>query len=189
MLLPVMRRRPPMYPSRVGELLDRCMFSDFLDDFGRRASHSLKRDLFGDNSNPADVYEKDGAFVIHIDAPGIEAKDVVIEATSSSATVSWHSYVEKSGEDGSADGKNAEKTEETAIAPKEEDASRSYIFRERTFRSFERNFPFPKKVDANRTSATYENGVLTVTVPIAEKDDSVIVKVSQSAGTAEKNGG
>lgn len=40
---------------------------------------------------------------------------------------------------------------------------------ERTYGSFERAFNLPNSVDAERISAAYENGVLTVTLPKVER--------------------
>ena len=40
---------------------------------------------------------------------------------------------------------------------------------ERSYGSFERAFALPSTVDADKIHATYENGVLTVTVPKAER--------------------
>ncbi len=40
---------------------------------------------------------------------------------------------------------------------------------ERTYGTFERSFTLPATVDANGIKATYEHGVLTVTLPKVEK--------------------
>ena len=50
----------------------------------------------------------------------------------------------------------------------EERAERVHRY-ERTYGTFERSFTLPSTVDANAIKATYENGVLTVTLPKVEK--------------------
>lgn len=50
----------------------------------------------------------------------------------------------------------------------EERAERLHRY-ERTYGTFERSFTLPTTVDANAIKATYENGVLTVTLPKVEK--------------------
>jgi len=40
---------------------------------------------------------------------------------------------------------------------------------ERSYGSFERSFALPNTVDAEKVAAAFENGVLTVTLPKAEK--------------------
>ena len=40
---------------------------------------------------------------------------------------------------------------------------------ERTYGAFERSFTLPATVDANNIKASYEHGVLTVTLPKVEK--------------------
>ena len=50
----------------------------------------------------------------------------------------------------------------------EQHGDKAYRF-ERTWGSFERAFTLPETVDAERIEARYEHGVLTVTLPRAEK--------------------
>src|SRR3989449_805870 len=50
----------------------------------------------------------------------------------------------------------------------EERAERVHRY-ERTYGTFVRSFTLPATVDANAIKATYENGVLTVTLPKVEK--------------------
>jgi len=51
---------------------------------------------------------------------------------------------------------------------------------ERSYGAFERSFSLPNTVDADKVSATFENGVLTVSIPKAEqaKPREIQVKVS-----------
>ena len=50
----------------------------------------------------------------------------------------------------------------------EERADRVHRY-ERTYGAFERSFTLPTTVDANSIKASYENGVLTVTLPKVER--------------------
>ncbi len=40
-----------------------------------------------------------------------------------------------------------------------------YTWREFSYSSFQRSFTLPESVDADKISANYQNGILTVTVP------------------------
>lgn len=51
---------------------------------------------------------------------------------------------------------------------KVEDKKRTYHLWERSYGSFERSFRFPNDVDAEKVSAEFSNGVLTVKVPKLE---------------------
>jgi HSP20 family protein len=52
---------------------------------------------------------------------------------------------------------------------------------ERTYGAFERSFTLPTTVDANAIKATYENGVLTVTLPKVEKAKPRQIEVQVAA--------
>jgi HSP20 family protein len=44
-----------------------------------------------------------------------------------------------------------------------------YYLNERGFGRFQRTIPLPKPISSEQTRATFRNGVLTVTAPIAEE--------------------
>jgi HSP20 family protein len=93
----------------------------------------------------ADVYETEGEFVLELEAPGYEQKDLAIELTD-------HMLVVK----GSLE------------ATKEED-DKAYRLRERLESSFQRRFELPSDLDLDRFEASFEQGVLKVRAPRLEK--------------------
>lgn len=109
-------------------------------------------------SNPADISECNGNFVLRIDAPGINPENVDIRIFQFSALVSWEN------------GADSETTSEDKDGAK-------YILRERSSSSFRRKFAFPKKVEPKGATATFDAGVLTVTVPIVKEDEGISVKI------------
>jgi len=52
---------------------------------------------------------------------------------------------------------------------------------ERTYGAFERSFSLPTTVDPNNIKATYEHGVLTITLPKAEKARPRVIEVQVSS--------
>jgi HSP20 family protein len=92
----------------------------------------------------ADLYEKDDMFVIKAALPGMKADDVKIEATANGITIA--------GE----------------YRRDEEVKKESYLRRERRYGSFYRSFTLPVEIDAAKTEASFENGVLTVKLPKGE---------------------
>ena len=58
----------------------------------------------------------------------------------------------------------------------EEKAERVYRY-ERTYGTFERSFTLPATVDADHIKASYENGVVHLTLPKVEKAKPRLVKV------------
>lgn len=91
-----------------------------------------------------DLVEKEDAFHLRIDVPGMSKDDISINLQNGTLTVS--------GE------RTSEETEE------DED----YVRVERAFGTFHRTFQLPEAVDAENIEATYEDGVLTIDVPKTE---------------------
>ena len=92
-----------------------------------------------------DLVEKDDAFHLRLDVPGMSTDDITINLQNGTLTVS--------GE------RTSEKTEE----------GDEYVRVERAFGNFHRTFRLPDAVDADNIEATYEDGVLTITVPTTEE--------------------
>jgi HSP20 family protein len=110
-----------------------------------------------------DVVTKDGKLVTRIDLPGMNKEDVLVQVQDGYLTLS------------------GERTKETK--QEKDDVYRE----EREYGSFCRTVPLPKGVKIDDIKATFNNGVLEVTVPmpIAAAPDSRQIPI-QDAGTAEK---
>ena len=91
----------------------------------------------------ADVYEKDDAYEVTVELPGLGKDDVKISAEDGVLNIT--------GE------RQDEHTEE----------AKNYYRRERVFGAFKRSFRLPEGVDAEKIGATFSNGLLTLSVPKA----------------------
>jgi HSP20 family protein len=60
---------------------------------------------------------------------------------------------------------------------------------ERSYGSFERTFSLPSTVDADRIEANYDNGLLTIVLPKAERARPREIPVKQSAGSIGSGAG
>jgi HSP20 family protein len=94
---------------------------------------------------PMDVYETQDAIVAKLELPGIEPGDVDVSVEDSTLTVS--------GSRAFTDEVNEE----------------SYHRVERRYGSFTRAITLPQTVDTEMVEATFDNGVLTIEVPKAER--------------------
>ncbi len=100
-----------------------------------------RRDI-GFNVTPAmDIVEKDGAFEVTAELPGLNAKDIDVQLANGMLTI------------------KGEKQEE-----KEEKTKGRYVS-ERRYGSFRRTLQVPGGVDSDKIEASYKSGVLTVTLP------------------------
>ncbi len=92
-----------------------------------------------------DVAEKDNSFELHMDIPGMEAKDLDIQVQGNTVTVSGNRKEEK------------------------EEKGKTFHRVERRSGSFSRTISLPCDVTAKEVAAEYTNGVLNVVLPKCEK--------------------
>ena len=88
-----------------------------------------------------DVMDKGDKVVVAADIPGVEKEDLSVNISGDRLEVS------------------AERKKEA------EEKKEGYIRRERTYTSYYRVIPLPAEVDADKADATFENGVLEITMP------------------------
>src|SRR5947199_1248421 len=100
--------------------------------------------LFTGWSPALDLYQNNDNVVAVIELPGIRREDIEISLNDGTLTISGERKSQSS---------NGEKTERT----------------ERYIGKFRRSITLPTRVDANKVSASYRDGILTVTLPKAEE--------------------
>jgi len=91
-----------------------------------------------------DLIETEDAYRLHLDMPGMSTDDLKISYQDNELVVSGERESSRTNED------------------------EEFVRVERSFGHFRRAFTLPRTVDADNISATYDNGVLTVTVPKTE---------------------
>jgi len=97
-----------------------------------------------------DVRDEADAVVVVADLPGYDTDDIEVQLT---------------------DERTLRLVAERETESEESDEDGVYVRRERTRESVERTIPLPEAVDDGETSAAYENGVLTVTLPKQTRDE------------------
>lgn len=112
-------------------------------EFDRLAS-SLLDQRRGPRIMPMDLYRDGDHYVLTADLPGIDPGSVDIDVDGQLLTI------------------RAERTVPTGDGVK-------WITREREGASFLRQLSLGQGVDTERISASYDNGVLSVTIPVSEK--------------------
>jgi len=94
---------------------------------------------------PLDVSENDDAFIVKASIPGVSPDDVEITFTDNVLTIK--------GE----------------VKAEEEIKDARYHLRERRYGSFVRSVSLGSRIDNDKINASYENGVLTLTLPKASE--------------------
>ncbi len=102
----------------------------------------------------AEMKETPEEIHLKLEIPGLEAKDLDIEVTEQSVSIS-------------GERKSETKTEEQGMVRSE--------FR---YGKFQRIIPLPARIKNDVVNAEYQNGILTLTLPKAEEEKHKTVKVS-----------
>jgi len=109
--------------------------------------------------NPAiEAFERDGALIVRADLPGVPSENVHVEVDGDLLTVSGERKQE-----------NKEERE-------------GYYHSERSYGSFQRSIALPQGVDPSTVQASFDHGVLEVTVPMPERKSARKVEIGRKAG-------
>jgi HSP20 family protein len=109
---------------------------------------------------PMEVFDRDGHTVVRLEVPGVKMEDIDISVSDGMLTI-----------------KGEKKLEEEI---KEEDCYCS----ERSYGSFRRTLSVPKGIDGSKISATYDKGILEVSLPKLEEKQGhkVTVEAKKAKG-------
>jgi HSP20 family protein len=136
-------------PVREMMSLREAMDRLFDDAFTRPISVS------GVSGMPAiDMYQTNDDVVVKATLPGLNPEDVDITVTGETLTLRGEFKQEN------------------------EEKETNYHIREQRYGSFERSILLPTDVESNKAKANFDNGILTITMPIAEavKPKSITIK-------------
>ncbi len=100
-----------------------------------------------------DMYETPDNVVVKTAVPGVKPEDIDITITGNSLTIVGEAKAE-------------ERVEE-----------KNYIRRERRYGRFSRSISLPSGVQGEKAEATFEHGLLTLTIPKAEEAKPKVIKV------------
>jgi HSP20 family protein len=140
------------------------LFDDFGTDLWYAPSRTLfdmepglRRDLGWEKLPAVDVVEKDKAYEISAELPGMDEKDIEVAVSNGILTV------------------KGEKKET------KEEKQKDYYVSERHYGSFARSFRVPDDVDTTRIEAKFDKGVLAVTLPKTAAAQKTEQKISIKA--------
>jgi HSP20 family protein len=118
---------------------------DRMDRIVSRLSGEPEENLFPSKWAPtADVVETKDAIIIKVELPGLNEKDVAVEIENNVLSMHGERQLEK-------------ETEE-----------KGYRRIERSYGTFNRSFTLPLNVDTTKIAATFNNGLLEVSIPKKE---------------------
>ncbi len=100
-----------------------------------------------------DVHETEGSTVVKTSVPGVKPEDIDITISGNTLTISGETKEE------------------------EEVKEENYIRRERRNGSFSRSVMLPEGLESDKAEATFEDGVLTLTIPKAPEAKPKVIKI------------
>jgi len=101
-----------------------------------------------------DIVESDSDILIKAELPGIEPKDVSISLDNNVLTLKGERHSER------------------------EISRENYHRMERATGSFSRSFALPASIDADRVTADFKNGLLTITLPKRENSSGRTIQIN-----------
>ncbi len=152
--------RTPLRPLRELELMGQQFQEDFVKPFVRSVWERMPVEERA-WAPPVDVFERDDEFVVKAELPGMKLQDISVSVSDDVLTI-----------------KGDKKTE-----PDVKDEN--YYRNERTYGSFVRSIDLPEGVDSKRVEASYEDGVLEISIPKAAgaKPRQVNINVKKTGGS------
>jgi len=124
-------------------------FSDLLDDFFNEAVTSSNNFIPG-----LDVSETDDQFLVNVELPGMKKEDIDVSLDNGRLSISGERKFEK------------------------EEGGKKFHRVETRYGSFNRSFQLPDNVDEESINATYESGILNISIDKSE--DKVKKKIEIS---------
>ncbi len=147
-----MRRWEPLSPLGLREAMDRLFEESFIEP---ARFWSWPQAQMG--NLPLDVYQTDDHVMVKASIPGVSPEEVDISITGDMLTIK---------------GEHKEETE-----AKEDD----YFRKERRFGAFSRSVTIPVPVQGDKADATFQDGVLRISMPKAEEARPKQIKVKPKA--------
>jgi len=112
---------------------------------------------------PMDLCKVDDHYLLTADLPGVDPGSVDVSVDNGMLTISAHRTA-RSDDDGV-----------------------QWLANERFFGTYRRQLALGEGIDASRISATYENGVLSVTIPLSERAKPRKIEVAIGGGQEQKS--
>jgi HSP20 family protein len=138
------------------------LFEDFWRDFDLPMSGRAERGR-GFVTPKVDVSEDGKEIVVAAELPGLDEKDVEVTMSDKALIIKGEKKAER------------------------EERERGYSYRERSYGAFQRAIPLDVDILADQVTATFKNGVLTVTLPKSPDAQREFKKIAISGAGEEKH--
>ena len=150
----VLRRWEPLTQlRRMEEEMDQAWRQFFRLPFGEVFPHWTTDEAH----MPLDIYSTDDHLVVRVSLPGVKSEDVEITFTGNTLTLKGESKMDR------------EVNED------------NYMLREHHYGAFSRTITLPSGLQTDKAEASYQNGVLTISIPKSEEVRPKSLKINVKA--------
>jgi HSP20 family protein len=125
-----------------------------------------------------DVCETENGYEVSVALPGVKAEDIDVTVHQNTMTIKGH-YSFQNQHD------TKHPTQGQTQQQQQRGQHQNWLMREMGTGTFERSITFPKPIDADKISSNFENGVLTMTIPVSES--SRPRKISVRSGQSQQH--
>ena len=109
-----------------------------------------------------EAFERDHRLIVRVELPGLKKEEIGVTFTEGTLTIEGERKLEN------------------------EEQKNEWYRNERTYGKFVRTLPLPEGVKSNEIKATFEGGVLEITVPLPETPAAAAPKKVEITGAEEK---
>ena len=153
----VLTRWDPLYEIRRAHRLAGGRWAGFPRAFTGYFDSAERKDW----TIPLDIVRDGDNITVQASLPGVQPDDIDVTIEGGVLTIKADTKAEEEREDG------------------------GYVVRERRAGSFHRSLRLPEYVDADKVEPRYENGVLTMVLPVAESKKAKHLKVAAGAALTD----
>jgi HSP20 family protein len=150
-------------PFREALSLRRAMDELFAQSFVQPGWMRGSQEMF----TPMDVQQTDQGYQVRVAMPGVKPEDIEVTVQQNTLTI---------------------KGQYQSSTPQEESQERqgNWVVREIRSGSFERSVTFDRPIDADKIQTQYENGILTLTIPVSEASRPRRISIQGSQGQPQQ---
>lgn len=146
---------------------------------------------------PMNVSETEQGYQVQMSLPGVKPEDIEMTLHNNTLTIRghYHSTVdqgqnnpqEQQGQQGQQSGQdvNTGAAGTSATAQSQSSQRRNFLMREISSGSFERTVTFARPIEAEQVETSYENGILTVTLPVSATSRPRRINVSSGSNQGQ----
>jgi len=157
--------------TRWDPFADLLSFPDRLNQLLNQGTHvsrgkSNEQSLtFANFIPPVDVMENDNNIMVQVELPGVREEDVEVRIENNMLTISGERRLEN------------------------EEQRDNFLRVERAYGRFYRSFTLPSNIDPENVKATFDNGILKITIPKREESKPKQIKIESGTTNGAKSAG